>query len=205
VADAGLCRTQRCFLFPQVGPLSVDVIGRVHGAWGMMKADWYPDPSGAHEHRWWDGTAWTPHVADRGVAASSPVPPDCPPPAPTVAGDLPAQANQPAAAAQGSSAVARQWTAGRAADQAASAGPVWERPPADKPNEAGTQWSLSKQMTLLGREVSAVVALGVLFLFLLLVWAVVSGMQESNERVAEIDRMYEERMDRLDELRSRRD
>ena len=22
-------------------------------------ADWYPDPSGKHEHRYWDGTVWT--------------------------------------------------------------------------------------------------------------------------------------------------
>ena len=29
---------------------------------------WYPDPTGAHEHRWWDGAEWTSHVADGGVA-----------------------------------------------------------------------------------------------------------------------------------------
>jgi uncharacterized protein YxjI len=29
-------------------------------------ADWYPDPSGRHEHRYWDGTAWTNHVASHG-------------------------------------------------------------------------------------------------------------------------------------------
>ncbi len=25
---------------------------------------WAPDPSGRHELRWWDGTAWTSHVSD---------------------------------------------------------------------------------------------------------------------------------------------
>jgi hypothetical protein len=35
---------------------------------------WYPDPTGAHDHRWWDGEEWTAHVADRGVAATDPVP-----------------------------------------------------------------------------------------------------------------------------------
>ncbi|MEW6473264.1 MAG: phospholipid scramblase-related protein [Actinomycetota bacterium] len=29
-------------------------------------ADWYPDPSGRHEHRYWDGTRWTEHVASHG-------------------------------------------------------------------------------------------------------------------------------------------
>jgi hypothetical protein len=190
---------------PQVGSLAVDVIDRVHGAGGMMKADWHPDPSGVHEHRWWDGTGWTRHVADRGVTAASPVPPDCPPPPPTVA-DVPSgRANQPATAAQDGSAVAKQWNAGSAAGSAASARPVWERLATNKPNEPDSQWSLSKQMTLGGREVPPVVALGVLLVLALMVWAVISGMQESNEVIAEIDRMYEDRMDRLEESRSRRD
>ena len=29
-------------------------------------ADWYPDPSGRHEHRYWDGQAWTEHVSSHG-------------------------------------------------------------------------------------------------------------------------------------------
>jgi uncharacterized protein YxjI len=27
---------------------------------------WYPDPSGRHEHRYWDGQVWTEHVASHG-------------------------------------------------------------------------------------------------------------------------------------------
>ena len=30
-------------------------------------AGWYRDPSNRYEHRWWDGTAWTPHVMTLGV------------------------------------------------------------------------------------------------------------------------------------------
>lgn len=33
---------------------------------------WFPDPTGRHDHRWWDGATWTAHVADAGVVA----PPD---------------------------------------------------------------------------------------------------------------------------------
>ncbi|HEY2272362.1 MAG TPA: DUF2510 domain-containing protein [Jatrophihabitantaceae bacterium] len=45
-----------------------------------MSAGWFPDPAGQHEHRYYDGTQWTAHVSDRGVAAVDPIPP---PPAPT--------------------------------------------------------------------------------------------------------------------------
>jgi uncharacterized protein YxjI len=35
-------------------------------------ADWYPDPSGRHEHRYWDGTRWTEHVASHGRQSVDP-------------------------------------------------------------------------------------------------------------------------------------
>lgn len=34
---------------------------------GGVKPDWYEDPTGRHQYRYWDGTAWTDHVADAGV------------------------------------------------------------------------------------------------------------------------------------------
>ena len=36
-------------------------------------ADWYPDPTRRHQHRYWDGTAWTHHVADDGKASVDPL------------------------------------------------------------------------------------------------------------------------------------
>lgn len=36
---------------------------------------WLADPTGRHDHRFWDGTLWTDHVADAGVAATDPVQP----------------------------------------------------------------------------------------------------------------------------------
>lgn len=36
------------------------------GASGQHAPAWYPDPSGRHESRWWDGTRWTEHVASHG-------------------------------------------------------------------------------------------------------------------------------------------
>jgi uncharacterized protein YxjI len=33
---------------------------------GTTAPDWYPDPSGRHELRYYDGTAWTEHVSDHG-------------------------------------------------------------------------------------------------------------------------------------------
>lgn len=38
-------------------------------------ADWHPDPTGRHEHRYWDGQRWTHHVADAGVASTDPLDP----------------------------------------------------------------------------------------------------------------------------------
>jgi hypothetical protein len=35
-------------------------------------AGWQPDPTGKHDHRYWDGTQWTDNVADAGVAATDP-------------------------------------------------------------------------------------------------------------------------------------
>lgn len=34
---------------------------------------WYPDPSGRHHWRWFDGVRWTAHVADGGVPAVDPL------------------------------------------------------------------------------------------------------------------------------------
>jgi len=36
-------------------------------------AGWFPDQSGRHEHRYWDGSQWTEHVADAGVQSSDPL------------------------------------------------------------------------------------------------------------------------------------
>jgi len=34
---------------------------------------WAPDPSGRHQHRWWNGREWTEHVADNGVSSLDPL------------------------------------------------------------------------------------------------------------------------------------
>ena len=36
-------------------------------------AAWHPDPLGRHEHRYWDGTRWTEHVADGGRSGHDPI------------------------------------------------------------------------------------------------------------------------------------
>jgi hypothetical protein len=35
--------------------------------------DWYPDPTGRHEVRYFDGTTWTEHVANNGLSALDPI------------------------------------------------------------------------------------------------------------------------------------
>jgi len=36
------------------------------------EAGWQPDPTGQHDHRYWDGSRWTENVADAGVASTDP-------------------------------------------------------------------------------------------------------------------------------------
>jgi hypothetical protein len=38
------------------------------------KADWYPDPVGGHQLRYWDGLTWTDSVADGGQTSTDPLP-----------------------------------------------------------------------------------------------------------------------------------
>ncbi|MGY1618659.1 PH domain-containing protein [Geodermatophilus sp. SYSU D00691] len=47
-----------------------------------MDASWQPDPSGAHELRYWNGTAWTEHVSDQGTTGQDPLTAEFPPPGP---------------------------------------------------------------------------------------------------------------------------
>lgn len=34
---------------------------------------WHPDPTGRHQHRWYDGTTWTDQVADNGANSTDPI------------------------------------------------------------------------------------------------------------------------------------
>jgi hypothetical protein len=40
---------------------------------GAQAAGWHADPSGRHELRYWNGTAWSDDVSDKGVAAKDPM------------------------------------------------------------------------------------------------------------------------------------
>jgi hypothetical protein len=40
---------------------------------GAPKADWYGDPAGRHQFRYWDGASWTDHVADDGASSLDPM------------------------------------------------------------------------------------------------------------------------------------
>jgi|CXWL01.1.fsa_nt_gi uncharacterized protein YxjI len=36
-------------------------------------ANWYPDPTNRHQHRYWNGASWTDHVSDNGITGNDPV------------------------------------------------------------------------------------------------------------------------------------
>jgi hypothetical protein len=43
---------------------------------GGPAAEWYADPLGRHQLRYWDGASWTSHVADDGVQSVDPLAPN---------------------------------------------------------------------------------------------------------------------------------
>jgi hypothetical protein len=111
-------------------------------------AAWLPDPTGKHDHRWWDGDQWTEHVADAGQAAVDPLGPGETPPAPS---EGPAEPEAPTS--EDTAATAGGWADGgrtgdhRVGDQRGTepidtgAGgrdtePVWDRPDAGRPTDA---------------------------------------------------------------------
>ncbi|MDT0277323.1 PH domain-containing protein [Blastococcus goldschmidtiae] len=51
----------------------------------MADAAWLPDPAGAHELRYWNGSAWTEHVSDQGTQGQDPPPSELPAPAAAMA------------------------------------------------------------------------------------------------------------------------
>lgn len=54
----------------------------------VMEAAWYQDPFGRHQYRYWDGRAWTAHVANDGVTATDePGPVNSAPAANSASGD----------------------------------------------------------------------------------------------------------------------
>jgi len=60
-------------------------------------ADWYPDPLGQFEFRYWDGAVWTEYVSTAGLQQASPL---IPPPAPVAASITTEVAIQPVAAVE---------------------------------------------------------------------------------------------------------
>jgi hypothetical protein len=43
------------------------------GAAPLPPPGWYPDPSGRHQSRYWEGTTWTEHVGDGTATSTDPV------------------------------------------------------------------------------------------------------------------------------------
>jgi hypothetical protein len=72
----------------------------------LAGANWLPDPSGAHELRYWNGTAWSEHVSDAGRTAQDPLTVPYPPPAAPAA---PPPPPAPAAAAPAAPAGKLSW------------------------------------------------------------------------------------------------
>jgi hypothetical protein len=70
---------------------------------------WFPDPTGRHDHRWWDGVEWTAHVADAGTAGKDPL---GSPPAPTTTARAGSRTGSRGAEGRRTTAVEGAWPRG---------------------------------------------------------------------------------------------
>jgi len=111
-------------------------------------ASWQPDPTGKHDHRYWDGSGWTDNVADAGVASIDPYEA----PVPTAAVD-PAEAPTVVTPVQSGDTTAT-WPAAR------PAAPPPYVPPTPVPDGGGTGGN--KRGLLIGGAILAAVALVVI-------------------------------------------
>lgn len=94
-------------------------------------AAWHPDPTSAHEYRWWDGTRWTEHVADGGQASVDPLPGATEPGATSTA------AAQGDSDAEGTGSSADSASTTSATDEAAAGS--WQQPGSDDPAATAEQ------------------------------------------------------------------
>jgi uncharacterized membrane protein YphA (DoxX/SURF4 family) len=51
--------------------LALEAVG--YAPLAQSPAAWHPDPTGRYDHRYWDGQAWTEHVARAGRSGTDPV------------------------------------------------------------------------------------------------------------------------------------
>jgi hypothetical protein len=58
---------------PAPPPLRAPVAPAAPAATVAWPAAWHPDPTRRHEHRYWDGLAWSAHVSDHGVPSVDPI------------------------------------------------------------------------------------------------------------------------------------
>lgn len=64
----------RVAVFPLIGGVIVFIVGLVQLAKSGRSsgAGWFPDPTGRHDRRWWDGAKWTGDITDRDVQGTDP-------------------------------------------------------------------------------------------------------------------------------------
>lgn len=134
-------------------------------------AGWQADPTGRHEHRYWDGSQWTEHVSDAGVAATDAY--DAPTSDVADVGDAAPSPDAP------DPTVAASWddptTAQPLADTTADATAAWPAPPPPPvspvptygPGPAEPEPTGSKKGLLIGGGILAAVAVAVVAFLLL--------------------------------------
>ena len=119
-------------------------------------AGWQPDPTGRHDHRYWDGSGWTDNVSDAGVAGTDPYTAASAAPDPTVA-DAAAPSSQAPAWGEPSAAAPADATAAWSATPGAPVPPIPPQAASGAPAGGGG----SKKGLLIGGAILAAIAIAV--------------------------------------------
>ncbi|MCW2636024.1 MAG: hypothetical protein JWQ99_2391 [Blastococcus sp.] len=133
----------------------------------MADASWLPDPSGAHELRYWDGAAWTEHVSDQGTTGQEPLTAPFPPPAPAFAPPPPpapfgASAAAPAAGAPAGGKVSWKDRLKQVADQGKAMADQGKQKLVEQQSKRTEQWANDPNTLWFGESKSvATSAMGV--------------------------------------------
>jgi hypothetical protein len=162
---------------------------------------WQPDPSGKHDHRYWDGSQWTDNVSDGGVAGTDPYVPDATVADAPTPDDAPTAVDTPAAGDTGWAQPAppttpdatAAWPAATTAGAAGAAPPPYT-PPSPVSGDDGSGGS--KRGLLIGGGLLAAVAVAAGAFFLL------GGDDEDSARVELAARLQEETDGELDDAQA---
>ena len=123
-------------------------------------AGWQVDPTGTHDHRYWDGTQWTDNVADAGVASKDPYAPVVAEPTPSLS--TPSDAPSPEDASAEAPTVVTPVSSDETTEYPAAATPTPYVPPTPVATGGDGTGGRKRNRLVIGGAILAAVAVAVI-------------------------------------------